>query len=164
MCCGIKTAPNWKCFSPQGGLDPIGGQGSWPQDGAALVWPRTMHKSSTGKKKSEYHQRCWMLYIQMCLELNLILSVQITSHKWIYWQFHGIYLYMSFISLFSSPNLDTCFNFFKLYFCIVLKPFMIVIFWLKLKSEMRLTKRPYCEIKALTSWSTRRTSGRTPWQ
>lgn len=98
-CCGIKTAPNWKRFSPQGGLDPISGRGSWPQGGAVLAWPRTMHKSSTGKK-SKYHQLCWMLCIQMWLAVKLLLSVQYTSHKGINWQFHKIYLYIRVLFLY----------------------------------------------------------------
>lgn len=102
VCCGIKTAPNWKCFSPQGGLDPTSGQGSWPQGSAALAWTRTMHKSSTGKKKSQYHQLCWMLCIQIWLTVKLLLLCTQGNLLTIS---QNLPLYESFISLFNSSTL-----------------------------------------------------------
>lgn len=63
--CGTKTAPDWKCLSPRGGLGPTSGQGNGPQGGAEPAWPHTMSMSSSRMKEEENHQHCSSLRVPM---------------------------------------------------------------------------------------------------
>lgn len=77
VCCGTKTAPDWKCLSPQGGPGPTSGRGNGPQCGAAPALPHTTCMSSSRQKK-EYHQVCSVLCIPLWLAVKLPLKC--TNH------------------------------------------------------------------------------------
>lgn len=56
-CCGTKTAPDWKCLSPQGAQGPTSGPENSLHCGAAPALPHTTCMSSSRDNK-KYHQLC----------------------------------------------------------------------------------------------------------